>query len=61
MEDQSKCSMTTSISQNRVRLTEPKFSPGNILANKTVQTATLTIKSNSTLYQNLRIDLFENI
>ena len=28
MEDQSKWSMTTSISQNRVRLNEPKFSPG---------------------------------
>ena len=30
MEDQSKCAMTTSISQNRVRLNETKFSPVNI-------------------------------
>ena len=27
MKDQSQCAMTTSISQNRVRLNETKFSP----------------------------------
>ena len=33
MEHQSKCSTTTSISQNRVRLNETKVSPGMIVVN----------------------------
>ena len=31
MKDQSQCAMTTSISQNRVRLNETKFSPVQVL------------------------------